>query len=82
VKIIFDLDQDQVVSLLCVAASQDADFTYMMDRNLSKSEIRQLCTEVLRSHGFQHDGWGDDLSDYQQAEINGWANAQVRRYKI
>lgn len=76
-KITFEVYHDHVVNALCVAARDDE---WLTERNVSKSEIKEIVTQVISVHGTHFDGWDDDLSEVRAAVINGWAVAQANRY--
>ncbi len=83
-KITFEVYGDQVVNALCVAARDDLEEcggeSWLITRKISKRRIKEIVTEVIRTRGVEFDGWNDDLSDIDSAEINGWAIAQASRY--
>lgn len=78
-KIQVELDENRIIGLLSLAASKDS---FLVDCNLNKSDIRRICQETVTEYGLQYDGWGDYLTDAEQGGINGWAIAQVKRYKF
>lgn len=76
-KITFDLDEDQIVTLLKRAAVTD---TELPDQNLDKPGIRVICRQVIRESGLESEGWNDGMDGDEEAVLNGWAYAQARKY--
>lgn len=77
-KITFNLYLSEVVNLLCVAATYDST---LLEQNLNKHGIMNICTGTIRRVGMERDGWADELSDYEELVIHNWADAQTRKYK-
>lgn len=76
-KIIFELYLNDVHRLLCIAASQDDE---LLKLSLTKPQIKDLCQRTIRDHGFYRDSWSDNLSDFEEILISGWAGVLARRY--
>lgn len=79
-RVIIELDIDGIIAALCLSAVNNPD---LLDRNLNRPQIREIVTNTITSHGREATVyWADDQSERQTGHINGWATAQVTRYKF
>lgn len=79
-KITLDLDEDQIIALL---GKYGFNHPGLLEANVTKDSIKTLCERQLKENLDDAISWSEKAEgEWAIANANGWATAQVKRYKF